>query len=96
MASLPGPGAAALAAPLPGILPRRCYLCTDPAAPSSATPHPLLTLTRGTLPALVFLRAPAPAWYEAPAAPGQGFCLFLGMEPRLAQTMNSHDNKLEQ
>ena len=96
MASLPGPVAVALAAPLPGVLSHGGYLCTDPAAPSSATPHPLLTLTRGTLPALVFLRAPAPAWYEAPAAPGQGFRLFLGVEPRLAQSMNLHDNKLEQ
>ena len=37
MASLPGPEAAALAAPLPGI--HRCYLCRHPAPPSSATPH---------------------------------------------------------
>ena len=68
----------------------------NPATLSRTTPHPQLTLTRGTFPALVFLRAPAPSWYEAPAAPGQGFCLFQGVEPRLAQSVNSHDNKLEQ
>ena len=84
-----------LSAPLPGILSRRCYLCRDPATPSRTTPHPLLTLTQGMFPALVFLRAPAPVWYEAPAAPGQWFCLLQCMEPRLAQIMNSHDNKLE-
>ena len=96
MTSLPGPGAAALAAPLPGFLSRRCYLCTDPAPLSHTTSHPLLTLTRNSFPALVFLRAQAAAWYEAPAEPGQGFCLFWGVEPRLAQSVNSHDNKLEQ
>ena len=96
MVSLPGPGAVAVAPPLPGILSRSCYLCRYPAVPSCTTPHPLLMLTQGMIPVLVFLRAPAPAWYEAPAAPGQGFCLFWCMEPRLAQSMNSHDNKLEQ
>ena len=96
MASLPGPGAAALAAPLPGILSQRCYLCRDPAPPSYAIPHPLLMLIQGTFPALVFLRAPAPVWYEAHAAPRQRFCLFQCVEPCLVQNMNSHDNKLKQ
>ena len=67
-----------------------------PCPPSCSTPHPLLTLIGGTFPALVFLGAPAPIWYEAHAAPGQWFCLFWCMEPCLAQSMNSHDNKLKQ
>ena len=96
MASLPGPGAAALAAPLPGVLSHGCHLCRDPAAPSRTTPHPLLTLTRGTVPALAFFRAPAPVWCEAPAAPGQGSCLSQCVEPRLAQSVSSHDSKPEQ
>ena len=96
MASLPGPGAVARAAPLPGILSHRCYLCRDPAPPSCSTPHPLLTLIGGTFPPLVFLRAPAPIWYEVHAAPGQWFCLFQWVEPCLAQSINSHDNKLIQ
>ena len=67
-----------------------------PCPPSCTTPHPLLTLIGGAFPALVFLRAPAPIWYEAHAALGQWFCLFRCMEPCLAQSMNSHDNKLKQ
>ena len=67
-----------------------------PCPPSCTTPHPLLTLIGGTFPALVFLRAPAPIWYEAHGAPGQWLCLFQWVEPCLAQSINSHDNKLIQ
>ena len=94
MASLPSPEAAALAAPLPGILSYKCYLCRDPAPPSSATPRSVHADPRHFT-ALVFLRAPAPVWYEAHAAPRQWFCLFQCMEPCLAQSMNSHDNNLK-
>ena len=57
MASLPSPGAMALAAPLPWLHSHKCYLWRDPAPPSSATPHSLLTLIRGPFPGLVFLIA---------------------------------------
>ena len=67
-----------------------------PCPPPCAAPHPLLTLIGGAFPALVFLRAPAPVWCEAHAAPGPWVCLFRCMEPCLAQSVNSHDNKLKQ
>ena len=96
MASLPCPGDAALGALMPGILSHRCYFCRDPTPPSSAILNPLLMLIRGSFPALVFLRALTPVWYEAHAAPRQWVCLFQCMEPCLAHSMNSHDNELKQ
>ena len=76
MASLPGPEAAALAAPLPGILESIGVISAE-TLPHHPPPHPtLFMLIRGTFHALVFLRAPAPVWYEAHAAPRQWFCLF--------------------
>ena len=59
MASLPGPEAAALAAPLPGILESTGVISTE-TLPHHPLPHPtLFMLIQGTFPALVFLRAPA-------------------------------------
>ena len=76
MASLPSPGVAALAASLHEILSQRCYLCRDPAPSFSSTPHPLLMLIRGTFPAPVLLRAPAPVWYEPMLPQGSGSVHF--------------------